>query len=199
MDLALLVLRLVVGLFFVGHGAQKLWGTFGGHGLAGTAQFFETSGMRPGRMNALAAGWAELLGGLLIALGLFTPLGTALIVAVMAVAILTVHAPNGPWVTNNGWEYNAVLMASVFALAGVGAGSWSLDAALNWDVSSTWWALGALAVGLLGAIGAVIAGRTRPAPAATPAASAAATVEREARVSRTEVATPVRTSTNSDT
>jgi putative oxidoreductase len=199
MDLALLVLRLVVGLFFIGHGAQKLWGTFGGHGLAGTSQFFETIGMRPGRMNAMAAGSAELAGGVLIALGLFTPLGAAMIIAVMAVAILTVHAPNGPWATNNGWEYNAVLMASVFALAGVGAGSWSLDAALNWDVSSEWWALGALAVGLLGAMGAVIAGRTRPAATATPAASAAEAVEREARISRTEVATPPRSSTNSRT
>jgi len=88
-ELALLVLRVVVGALFVGHGAQKLFGVFGGHGLAGTAGFFESIGLRPGRLHAPAAGVAELGGGALIALGLFTPLGAMLIIAVMVAAVAT--------------------------------------------------------------------------------------------------------------
>src|SRR5690242_8578993 len=98
MDLALFVLRVVVGLLLAGHGAQKLWGAFGGHGLAGTGAFFESIGMRPGRFNAQVAGTSEFLGGLLLALGLLTPLGATLIISVMTVAIITVHGKNGPWV-----------------------------------------------------------------------------------------------------
>src|SRR4051794_10175758 len=127
MNLALLVLRLVVGLLFVGHGAQKLFGVFGGHGLKGTAGFFENIGLRPGSRHALGAGLAEFGGGALLALGLVTPLAAALITAVMLAAVLTVHAANGLWSTNNGFEYNLVLAAAAFALAGAGAGDWSLD------------------------------------------------------------------------
>src|SRR5688572_15525563 len=105
MDLALLVLRLVVGLFFVGHGAQKLFGAFGGHGLAATSQFFESIGIRPGRRNALVAGWSELLGGALLVLGFLSPLAGLLLIAVMTTAILSVHIKNGPWVSDSGFEY----------------------------------------------------------------------------------------------
>ena len=159
MELALLVLRVVVGALFVGHGAQKLFGVFGGHGLAGTAGFFESIGLRPGRLHAPAAGVAELGGGALIALGLFTPLGAMLIIAVMVAAVATVHLPNGVWATNSGYELNLVFGAVAFALAGVGAGKISLDHVIGWDVAGTGWALGALAVGLLGGIGAVLSGR----------------------------------------
>ena len=165
MDLALLVLRAVIGAFFIGHGAQKLFGAFGGHGPAGTAAFFESLGMRPGRLQALAAGWGELLGGALLLLGLFTPVASLLIIAVMVVAIITVHASNGPWVTNSGYEYNAVLIAAAFALAGAGPGEFSLDSAFGLELASTTWAIGAAALGLLGAIGAVLfarAGRRAP-------------------------------------
>src|SRR3954470_1308770 len=99
MDLALLVLRIVVGGLFVGHGAQKLFGAFGGHGLAGTAGFFENIGLRPGMLHARAAGAAELVGGLLLALGLFTPFGAAALIATMVAAIVTVHYAKGVWVT----------------------------------------------------------------------------------------------------
>ena len=159
MNLALLVLRVVVGLLFAGHGAQKLFGAFGGHGLKGTAGFFENIGLRPGSRHALGAGLAEFGGGLLLALGLVTPLAAAAIIAVMTAAVLTVHGSNGPWVTNNGFEYNLVLAAVAFALAGVGAGAWSLDHALSLDVSGTGWALLALAAGVLGGLGAVLSGR----------------------------------------
>src|SRR5215218_5653449 len=134
MDLALLVLRVVVGVLFAGHGAQKLFGAFGGGGLDGTAEMFDNIGLRPGALAARAAGTAELLGGLLIALGLFTPFAAAALIGVMTAAVITVHAPNGIWNTNRGYEYNLVMVAAVFALSGVGAGAWSLDDAFGFDL-----------------------------------------------------------------
>jgi putative oxidoreductase len=159
MALALLGLRLVVGLGFAAHGAQKLFGSFGGHGIDGTAGFFEQIGLRPGRLHAWAAGSAEFFGGLLIALGLVTPFAAAALIAVMTAAVLSVHLRNGFFVGNNGYEYNLVLAAAVFALAGIGAGDWSLDNALGLDVAGTGWALAALGGGLLGGIGAIASGR----------------------------------------
>lgn len=159
MDLAVLVLRLVVGLLFAAHGAQKLFGVLGGGGLEGTAGMFDNIGLRPGWLQARAAGTAELVGGLLIALGLFTPFAAAALIAVMVAAIVTVHAPNGIWNTNQGYEFNLVLIAAVFALAGIGAGAWSLDNALAFDLHGTIWAIAALAAGIIGGIGTVISGR----------------------------------------
>jgi putative oxidoreductase len=159
MDLALLVLRCVVGLFFAGHGAQKLWGSFGGHGLEGTGKFFESLGIRPGRQNAQIAGTSEFLGGILLVLGLLSPLGAVLIISVMTVAILTVHGKNGPWVTEQGYEYNAVLIASAFLIA-ANPGDWSLDAALGLGaIHGTAFAVLALVAGVAGGFGAVFRGR----------------------------------------
>src|SRR5689334_15553855 len=160
MDLALLVLRVVAGLLFVGHGAQKLFGSFGGGGLEGTADMFDGIGLRPGWLHARLGGTAEFLGGALLALGLFTPFAAAALIAVMASAIVTVHAPNGIWNTNRGYEYNLVLIAVAFALAGIGAGAWSLDSAFGFHLHGVIWALAALAVGLIGGLGSVISGRT---------------------------------------
>src|ERR1051325_9168757 len=106
MSLGLLVLRVVVGLLFFGHGTQKLFGWFGGHGLTGTGQFFDSIGLRPGRQKALAAGIAEAGGGTLRVLGLATPAAAAGLIAVMLTAIRTVHLPNGPWNSDGGYEYN---------------------------------------------------------------------------------------------
>src|SRR3954469_22112274 len=97
MDLGLLVLRVVIGLLFAGHGAQKLFGAFGGGGLEGTAEMFDNIGLRPGALHARAAGTFEFMGGLLLALGLFTPFAAAALIAVMTAAVVTVHAPNGVW------------------------------------------------------------------------------------------------------
>lgn len=172
MDLALLVLRLVVGLFFVGHGAQKLWGSFGGHGPVGTGQFFESLGIRPGRRNAVAAGWSEFLGGALLAVGLLSPLGALLIVSVMTTAIITVHAKNGPWSTEGGYEYNLVLIASAFVIA-ANPGDWSLDAAFGLgELHGTAFALGALVLGAIGGYLAVVTGRAGRAPGAPPTSTA---------------------------
>jgi putative oxidoreductase len=160
MGLALLALRLVVGLLFAGHGAQKLFGVFGGGGLEGTAGMFDQIGLRPGSLHARAAGAAEFMGGLLLAAGLFTPFAAAALIAVMTAAVITVHRPNGIWNTNKGYEYNLVMVAVAFALAGIGAGAWSLDNAFGFDLNGAVWALAALAGGLVGGGGAVISGRT---------------------------------------
>lgn len=173
MDIALLALRVVAGLLFAGHGAQKLFGWFGGNGLEGTAGFFENIGLRPGRFHATAAGFNEFAGGILLALGLFTPLAAVLIIATMTAAVITVHAKNGPWVTDQGWELNALYGLIAFAVAGIGAGQVSLDNALGLDIAGAGWAIGALVAGVAGGAAAVIAGRHQPehhgtsAPAAT--------------------------------
>jgi putative oxidoreductase len=159
-DVALLIIRVVAGLLFAGHGAQKLFGWFGGNGLKGTGGFFEENlGLSPGRAHAGAAGFNEFAGGLLLAFGLFTPLAAALIIATMTAAIFTVHAKNGPWATNQGWELNVLYAVIAFAVAGIGAGDISLDNALGLDIAGIGWALGALAVGVVGGFAAVGAGR----------------------------------------
>ncbi len=152
MNIALLVLRVIVGALFVGHGTQKLLGWFGGHGLAGTGTFFESLGLRPGRTMALGAGTAELAGGLLFGLGFLTPLAAMLIITVMAVAVATVHWQHGPWITDGGFEYNLVLSAVAFAVTAIGAGRYSLDHAFSLHVATLGWALAALAAGLLAAL-----------------------------------------------
>jgi putative oxidoreductase len=159
MDLGLLILRVVVGLTLSAHGAQKLFGWFGGNGIEGTSAFYDQLGLRPGKLNAWVAGTAELAGGLLIALGLVTPLGAAALTAVMTAAVATVHLRNGFFVTTNGFEYNLVMVAAAFALVGVGPGSWSLDNALDIHLTGAGWALGALGAGVLGGLSAVVSGR----------------------------------------
>ncbi|HEY1358810.1 MAG TPA: DoxX family protein [Thermoleophilaceae bacterium] len=159
MDTGLAVLHIVVGLLFVGHGAQKLFGAFGGHGLEGTAGFFESLGFRPGRFHAFAAGVNEFAGGALLALGLLVPLAAALIIATMLAASLTAHAGKGIWNQNSGIELPLVYGTIAFALTAVGAGDASLDSALGLDVHGLGWAIAALAAGALGGLGAVASGR----------------------------------------
>jgi putative oxidoreductase len=155
MNLGLLVIRAVVGLLLVGHGSQKLFGWFGGHGPEGTGAAFESLGLRPGRRMAVFAAVSEIAGGSLLAAGLVTPLGAALLSAVMLTAIWTVHRSNGLWATEGGFEYNLVLMAAAFGVTATGPGEWSLDHVLGLDVAGVGWALAALAVGVLGAIAAI--------------------------------------------
>lgn len=127
----LLLIRLVVGLLLVGHGAQKLFGWFGGYGPKGTGGWMESIGIKPGVFMAVSAGLMELLGGALFAVGLLTPLAALLITATMLGAIFKVHGPNGIWATANGYEYPLVLIAVVIGIALTGAGSYSIDAILN--------------------------------------------------------------------
>jgi putative oxidoreductase len=137
MDTALLLVRLVVGLAMAAHGAQKLFGWFGGHGIAGTGGFFEGIGFRPGRTFALLAGLGETGGGLLIALGLGGALGPAVIVLVMLVAIVTVHLPKGFWAANGGYELNTLYICSAVLIAYAGNGAFSLDNALGLSLFTT--------------------------------------------------------------
>jgi putative oxidoreductase len=159
MDAGSLVLHGLVGLLFVGHGAQKLFGAFGGHGLEGTAGMMDSLGFKPGRLHALASGSAEFAGGILLALGLLVPLAAALIIAVMLVAIVSVHLKKGIWNQNGGIELPLVYGAIAFALTAVGPGDVSLDSAFGLDLAGLGWALGALAVGLVGGAGALASGR----------------------------------------
>src|SRR5215213_8993212 len=164
MELGLLILRIVVGLLFMGHGAQKLFGLFGGHGLQGTAGFFEQGlGLRPGKVHATGAGAAEFFGGLLLALGLLTPLAAAALIGVMTVAVATVHFSKGEWSTEGGYEYNAVLMAVAFAVTAVGPGNWSLDHQFGFDIQGAGWAIGAL----VGGMGMMAAGKSAGARASS--------------------------------
>jgi putative oxidoreductase len=175
MKLGLALLRLIVGGLFVGHGMQKLAGKFGGGGLDGTAQAFESLGLRPGKVHAAAAGVAEAGGGALLAVGAATPLSAMLLSGTMATAIRTVHAPKGPWATNGGYEYNLVLMAIVFAITDVGPGRWSLDAARGHERWGPGWAVAQLGAGLIGSAAAVAYGNSRP--SSEPPRPAPATVE----------------------
>ena len=147
MGIARLLLRLTIGSLFMGHGAQKMLGLFGGGGLEQTASTFEKLGLRPGRTHALAAAGAELGGGALLVSGYATPVAAATLTATMATAIDRVHAANGPWATDGGYEYNLVLIAAVIALAETGPGA----LALGRGRSGSGWALGALGAGLAAA------------------------------------------------
>jgi putative oxidoreductase len=161
MTFGIAILRAVVGGLFIGHGLQKLLGKFGGHGLDGTAGFFESLGLRPGKVHATAAGLAETGGGALLLAGAATPLGAAAVTGTMTVAIRTVHAPKGPWVTEGGYEYNAVLMAAVFAITAGGPGAFALDRR-EWG---TGWALAQLAAGVGGGLAMVKFAQSQPDPA----------------------------------
>jgi putative oxidoreductase len=151
MDTGLLVARMVLGLLMAAHGAQKLFGWFGGYGLAGTGGFFEQLGFRPGRFFAATAGTTEVVGGLLVASGLLGPLGPALIISVMVVAMATVHWQHGLFAQNNGIETPLLYAVGAMALALVGPGAYSLDALfrLSWSSEVAWIAI------LLGVLGGV--------------------------------------------
>ena len=151
MDLGILMLRATVGIILAAHGAQKLFGWFGGHGLAGTGQFMTTLGFHPGRRHALMAGLAETAGGLLLALGLLTPVGAALAASVMLVAALTVHVKNGFFVASGGYEYNLVLGAAALSLAFTGPGLVSIDALLGYPLGGVVWGGAALLAAAFGA------------------------------------------------
>jgi putative oxidoreductase len=147
MQIGRLLVRLIIGGLFIGHGTQKLFGWFGGPGLAGTEQMMDGLKLHPPRRNALAAGASETAGGVLLAAGLATPLAAASLIGVMLTAIRTVHLKNGPWAANGGYEYNLVLIAALLELVDGGPGELSLDRALGIHDTGPGWAFGALATG----------------------------------------------------
>ena len=159
----LLIGRLVLGTLMAAHGTQKLFGWFGGYGLAGTGGFFETLGFRPGRTFAAAASLTEISGGLLLALGFLGPVGPALIISVMIVAAISVHWQGGLFASSNGIELPLLYAAGVITLALTGPGLFSLDALLGlqslWTPAIVWAAI------VLGVVcGVVNLGLRRAAP-----------------------------------
>lgn len=166
----LLAARLVLGPLMAAHGAQKLFGWFGGPGLKGTAGGMEHLGFRPGLPFAVAAGATEIASGVLVALGLLGPVGPALMVSVMLVAAVSAHLKNGLWAQNGGYEMALLYGAMAAALAFTGPGAYSADAALGlWSLWTPGLAWFALAVGVAGGAANLLARRPLPAAAATPA------------------------------
>jgi putative oxidoreductase len=152
MYIGLFILRIVAGALMAGHGAQKLFGWFGGYGIAGTGGFFEQLGFRPGRSFAAAAGVGELLGGLMMAAGFLGPIGPAAVLATMIVAIVTVHLRNGVFASTNGVELPLLFAAVAAGLAFTGPGAYSLDQAIG--LTTLWTpalASAAVIAGILGA------------------------------------------------
>jgi putative oxidoreductase len=164
MTVGLLIIRVVLGLLLVGHGAQKLLGWFGGHGLSGTAGFFDSVGYRPGRRMAVLAGLAEVTGGALVALGLLTPLGAALVIGTMAAGAL--HTTNGRGFSNGGYETPLLYAVTALGLGFTGPGRVSLDNLLGLSWS---WPFGvyAAALGLLAGLAMVMVRRRELAKAST--------------------------------
>jgi putative oxidoreductase len=164
MAFGLLVLRIVLGLTLAAHGAQKVFGWFGGGGPKGTAGFFQGLGFRSPYPMAILAGLAEL-SGLAVALGLLTPLASFALVVVMLNAIALVHWSKGFWAGQGGYEFNLLILAAATALAATGPGKWSVDHALGWDdnLSGVWWGVGVLVAGALASGVTLLVGRHRAA------------------------------------
>ena len=166
MAIVLLIARIILGLGIAAHGAQKLFGWFGGYGIKGTGGFFETIGFRPGNFFAAAAGLGEFGGGVLTLFGIGGPIGPAIIIMVMLVAIFTVHLGHGFFVTKNGAELPLMYISGALLLMFTGPGLYSLDSLFGlsaiWPASLTWIALG---VAIVLAFGNVLV--RRPAPPAT--------------------------------
>lgn len=126
-----LALRIPVGIIFAAHGAQKLFGWFGGYGLEGTGQFFGSVGLNPGYLMALLAGTAEFLGGLALILGLLVRPPAAVLAFAMLIAIFAVHIGNGFFMDKGGYEYALALFAASLSLLFSGGGRFSVDRALT--------------------------------------------------------------------
>jgi len=162
MDVGLFLVHVVIGSFFLAHGAQHALGFLGGGGISGTGQYMESVGLRHGRFAAGVAGGSELVGGTLLVLGLATPMAAALLAATMLVAAGTDHRGKGFWIYAGGAEYVLTNAIVVVGLAFNGAGHWSLDNAIGWDVAGLWWGVGAAAAAVAGAAGALLLLSPRP-------------------------------------
>jgi len=171
MSYGLLLLRVVLGLTMSAHGAQKLFGRFGGFGIRGTGGFFGNFGFRAPVLTAFAAGLAEFGGGLSLATGLLTPLGALAITIVMLNAISLVHWPNGFFNSNGGYEFNLLIVSAAVAIAATGPGRFAIDHAIGWDdnISGLWWGVGVVGAALVVTFLTLTVGRRRVAIAQQPA------------------------------
>jgi putative oxidoreductase len=161
------LLRVTVGGLMMGHGLQKLNGSFGGPGLQATQESMGALGLHPAKQQGLAAALSETIGGGLTAAGFLSPLGPALITGTMLVAIKKVHLKNGVWVSKGGYEYNATLIAAALSLATAGPGLFSLDGLFRRQRAGLRWGAVALALGVGGAA-ATLAVSSRMQPAELP-------------------------------
>jgi putative oxidoreductase len=155
-DFGLLILRVVLGLVFVGHGSQKLFGWFGGGGLKGTAGWIGKMGFRPAWFWGLMAGLTEFGGGTLLLLGLFSPLGSLGIIAPMLIAIWKVHWAKGFWNGKGGIEFPLVNLTAALALGLTGPGAYAVDSVINAKLPEPASLLVGLAVVTLGTIVALV-------------------------------------------
>jgi putative oxidoreductase len=183
MSYGILVLRVVAGTTLFAHGAQKLFGWFGGHGPRGTAGFFGALGFRPPLAMALVAGSCEAA-GLLFALGAVTPFAALAITSVMVVAIGSVHWRKGFFVTNGGYEYNLLIFTVAVSVAAIGPGRFSVDHALGLadNLSGLWWGVGVLAASLAGGFLVLATREAQPEQAAADAPLARETEPETERV-----------------
>lgn len=161
-DVGLLVLRLVVGGLLAAHGLQKVAGWFGGPGIGGNAAWLEDLGFRRPQVMSWLHGLAETVGGLSLAVGLLTPLGAATVLAVMLVASVVVHRPNGLWARAGGYEYPLVLSAAAVGLALTGPGAFALDAVLGWELAGAWTWLALVAGAVVGLLALAMRRPTEP-------------------------------------
>jgi putative oxidoreductase len=162
MNFSRLLVRVVVGALFVGHGTQKLFGILGGPGLEGTQQMMTGLQLHPAKRNAVAAGAAETVGGSLLLTGLATPLASASLIGAMITAIRKVHWRNGIWSANGGYEYNLMLIAALLALTESGPGPVSLDQQLGIATKGPKWALFSLLLGASASTAVIELGRRHP-------------------------------------
>jgi putative oxidoreductase len=186
LDFALLVLRFVVGLTLMGHGSQKLFGWFSGPGLKGFSGGTRRMGFRPPLLWAIVAALGEFGGGLLLVLGLLTPLGALGIMGAMFVAIVKAHLPKGFWSSKGGFEYPLILWVVPFALGLGGPGNYSLDHLIGWPVNQPV-AFVIVSVVLMAALYVVIrVSKPLPAPAqASPAQPAQPAAQPESQAAPT--------------
>jgi len=166
-DTGLLILRVTIGLLFVGHGSQKLFGAFGGPGMTKFTGVIEKQGFRPAPLWAWASALAEFGGGLLMTLGLFTPIAAALIISVMVMAIAKVHGSKGLWNTQGGYEFNLTLIAIATTLGLIGPGVWALDSVLGVPMMGVSLFIVATVIALIGDGVGVVISNQHPQPTMT--------------------------------
>lgn len=151
MDIGLFLLRVTLGGVMAAHGSQKLFGWFGGYGIAGTGGWLASMGFRPGVMHARVVALSETVGGLLLILGMMTPFAAAAVLGVMIVAVVSMHWEKGFFNMAGGYEFNLLIAATSVALAFTGAGRWSLDSAMNLGLRGLGWGMFAISLGVIGA------------------------------------------------